>query len=128
MNVTPILESLERAAQCCADPAPLIYRRLFELHPDFESLFVMDRDGGVRGSMLQTCFDILIGMTDGSETSRFLVSAGRAHHTGYGVPEHQFDAMFVAIRDTICGLLGPDWTQDTEAAWESLLAQIAVIE
>ena len=53
----PIMLSLERFGEICADPAPLIYRRLFAQHPDFEDLFAMDTDGGVRGSMLTTCFD-----------------------------------------------------------------------
>ena len=51
MDAGLILDTLERASERCADPAPLIYRRLFELRPEFRSLFVMDTDGGVRGSM-----------------------------------------------------------------------------
>jgi branched-chain amino acid transport system ATP-binding protein len=62
MDARLILDTLERASERCADPAPLIYRRLFELRPEFESLFVMDTDGGVRGSMLTTCFNAITGV------------------------------------------------------------------
>lgn len=123
-----IIDTLERAGEKCADPAPLVYRRLFEMHPDLESLFVMDRDGGVRGNMLQTCITCILGLTESSETPRFLISAGRAQHDGYGVPDDQFDAMFIAMRDTFRDLLGPDWSPEADAAWTGLLAEIAAIE
>jgi hemoglobin-like flavoprotein len=123
-----ILDTLERAGAACADPAPLVYRRLFAAHPHLEALFVMDRDGGVRGQMLQTCLNIVIGLTEDSQTPRFLISAGRVHHDGYGVPEGEFDAMFIALRDTVRDLAGPGWTPEADAAWTALLADIASID
>lgn len=128
MTADLILDTLERAGEKCADPAPLIYARLFAAHPHLESLFVMDRDGGVRGSMLETCLNIILGLLEGSPTPRFLISAGRMQHEGYGVPAGEFDAMFIAIRDTFRELLGPAWTPAMEAAWTRLLADIASIE
>lgn len=127
MAAETILSTLERAGEKCADPAPLVYRRLFELHPEFEDLFVMDRDGGVRGQMLQTCLNIVIGLAEGSETPRFLISAGRMHHDGYGVPGPDFDAMFVAMRDVFQDLLGAGWTARETDAWDGLLKEIAAI-
>ena len=123
-----ILDTLERAGERCEDPSALVYRRLFEMHPELEALFVMDRDGGVRGQMLQTCLNCILGLVENSETPRFLISAGRMHHDGYGVPEDQFDAMFVAMRDTFRDLVGPDWTPAADAAWDRLLGEIAGIE
>ncbi|HAO35743.1 MAG TPA: globin, partial [Hyphomonas sp.] len=69
-------------------------------HPEFEDLFAMDTDGGVRGSMLTTCFDCIIGLTEGSRLPRFELQSARLSHQGYGVPESQLDDMFTAIRDT----------------------------
>jgi hemoglobin-like flavoprotein len=123
-----ILDTLERAGERCADPAPLVYRRLFEMHPDLEALFVMDKDGGVRGNMLETCITCILGLVESSDTPRFLISAGRMQHDGYGVPDGQFDAMFVAMRDTFRDLLGADWSPEADAAWSGLLAEIARIE
>lgn len=122
-----ILDTLERAGEKCADPAPLVYRRLFEVHPHLEHLFVMDRDGGVRGQMLQTCINIVIGLVEKNPTHSFLIAAGRVHHDGYGVPEDQFDAMFHAMRDTFRDLLGAEWTPEADAAWGGLLEDIATI-
>jgi len=127
MDAGLILDTLERASERCADPAPLIYRRLFELRPEFESLFVMDTDGGVRGSMLTTCFNAILGLIEESDTQRVIISSSRFAHDGYGVAQQDFDLMFVAIRDTFRDLLGADWTVDTEAAWNILLTEIATI-
>ncbi|MFN7165186.1 MAG: globin [Hyphomonas sp.] len=128
MSAALILDTLERASEKCADPAPLVYARLFAAHPHLESLFVMDRDGGVRGSMLETCLNIILGLLENSPTPRFLISAGRMQHDGYGVPEGEFDAMFIAMRDTFRDLIGADWTPEADTAWTQLLADFASIE
>jgi hemoglobin-like flavoprotein len=128
MDAGLILDTLERASERCADPAPLIYRRLFELRPEFESLFVMDTDGGVRGSMLTTCFNAILGLVEESDTQRVIISSSRFAHDGYGVAQRDFDLMFIAIRETFRDLLGAEWTPETDAAWTHLLAAIAAID
>ncbi len=128
MSADLILETLERAGEKCADPTPLVYRRLFELRPEFEDLFVMDSDGGVRGSMLTTCFNAILGLIENSPAQRVIISSSRFAHDGYGLSEADFELMFTAIRDTFRDLIGPDWTPETDAAWTQLLADISAIE
>lgn len=128
MTAALILDTLERAGEACADPAPLIYARLFALRPDFEDLFVMDSDGGVRGSMLETCFNAILGVTENNPTQRVIISSSRFAHDGYGVSAADFNLMFIAIRDTLRELIGADWTAETDAAWTQLLADLASIE
>jgi len=123
-----ILDTLERAGEKCADPAPLVYRRLFAQRPEFELLFVMDSDGGVRGSMLETCFNAILGLIEDSSTQRVIISSSRFAHDGYGVSEADFELMFTAIRDTFRDLIGPEWTAEMDTAWVGLLADIAAIE
>ncbi|ABI77861.1 globin domain protein [Hyphomonas neptunium ATCC 15444] len=122
-----ILSTFERAAQACADPAPLIYARLFELRPDFKPLFDMDTDGGVRGSMLETCFEAILGVIEGASSQRVIISAARFSHGGYGVVDEEFDIMFASIRDVFRDLLGARWTGTEEAQWAILLKEIAAI-
>lgn len=117
--------SLERFGAMCADPAPLIYQRLFAQHPEFEGLFAMDSDGGVRGSMLTTCFECIIGLAEGSQLPRFELQSARLSHQGYGVPESQLDDMFAAIRDTCRETLAGEWTPAMEAAWADILSEIS---
>ncbi len=127
MRADLILETLEQVSERCADPAQLVYRHLFSATPNLEALFLMDTDGGVRGSMLQTCLTCILGLIDGSPTPRFIISAARMDHPAYGVREDEFDLMFVAIRDTVRDLLGAGWTPAADAAWTSLLEEIAAI-
>ncbi|MBY9068369.1 globin [Hyphomonas sp. WL0036] len=123
-----IYATFERAAEKCADPAPLIYQRLFELRPEFEPLFDMDTDGGVRGSMVQTCFDAILGLLEGEPSQRVIISSARFSHTGYGLVEADLDLMFGVIRDTFRELLADEWTGEDETAWSNLLQEIAAID
>ena len=122
-----ITASLERFGELCSDPAPLIYARLFAQNPDYEDLFSMDTDGGVRGSMLETCFGCIIGLAEGNELPRYELQAARMTHEGYGVPETQLDAIFIAIRDTCRVTLAEEWTPAYEAAWAALLEDLSKI-
>ncbi len=120
-----IAGTLEQVAERCGDPKDRIYARLFELHPEFEELFVLDTDGGVRGSMLESSFNCLIGIAEEAATPRFELQSARLAHEGYGVRETELDAMFVAIRDVCRDVLGRDWTGAMETEWACLLEKMS---
>ena len=98
MDAGLILDTLERAVERCADPAPLIYRRLFELRPDFEALFVMDSDGGVRGSMLATCFNAILGVLEDSQSQRVIISSSRFSHGGCGLADANLSRILAILQ------------------------------
>ena len=54
MNASPnqIQQSFELAAARCADLAPLVYQRLFEEHPETQTMFRSQGTELVKGSML----------------------------------------------------------------------------
>jgi hypothetical protein len=116
-----IVRSLDAFAERVGDPAPLIYARLFAAHPELERLFAMDRDGGVRASMVETCFVSMLDHAEGGATGRAVVAASRLHHEGYGVPEGMFGRFFAIIRDEARRALGDDWSMETEAAWARMI-------
>ncbi|MEQ9434767.1 globin [Hyphomonas sp.] len=118
-----ILSSLDTFATREGDPAPGIYARLFAAHPELEALFLMDTDGGVRGSMLQQAFECLIDVAEGGRMAGVVLGAERVNHESYGVPDNLFDAFFLAIRDSVKASLADDWTAETSAAWTRLLAR-----
>jgi hemoglobin-like flavoprotein len=122
-----ILDSLDTLATREGDPAAAVYARLFKAHPEFEQLFLMDTDGGVRGSMLQQGFECLIDAAEGGNMAAVLLSAERVNHESYGVPENLFDAFFVAIRDTVQAAMGADWSSEADAAWTRLLARTTTL-
>ena len=45
------------------DPTADVYARLFAAHPELEALFLMDRDGGVRASMMQQALECIVDHT-----------------------------------------------------------------
>lgn len=122
-----ILETLQRVADRHGDAADAIYQRLFAAHPELEALFVMDRDGGVRASMLQQSFECIIDYVGPRLVAPQIIAASRSHHDGYGVPAERFDDLFVAMRDTFRDLLGRDWSSEMEAGWAELLREFAAI-
>lgn len=123
-----IEHTLEQVADRHGDPKALVYARLFELRPDFEDMFVMDTDGGVRGSMLQSSLDCVIGVArNDTQTPRHLLEAARMIHDGYGIEEADLDIMFIAMRDVFRNLLGNDWTPEIDAEWTKLLAELSKI-
>jgi hypothetical protein len=128
INADIIMGTLEAVAERCGDPKEPIFRRLYELDAKFEPLFVMDTDGGVRGSMLETSLNCMIGVAQGqSQTPRLLIEAARMIHDGYGLTEDEVDLMFVAMRDVFRDVMAGDWTGEMEAEWAKLLAELATI-
>lgn len=122
-----ILATLERVAERVGDPAGQIYKRLFEKHPEWEDLFVMDKDGGVRANMLATSFNCMIGIAEGSQTPGNLLAAARLHHEGYGLQDGDMDIMFEIMRDVFKDILHDHWPAQTETAWIWLLSALAHI-
>ncbi len=119
--------TLEAVAERHADPTPLIYARLFAAHPGLEALFHMDRDGGVRASMVQQGFECILDYVGPRLTSPQIIAAARQHHDGYGVPAERFDDFFVAMRDAFRSDLGAGWTPVMEHEWALLLDEFAAI-
>ena len=126
-DASVIVATLEAVAERRGDPAPDVYRRLFATYPDLERLVVMDRDGGVRGSMMQQGLECILDHVGERRFAPQIISAERARHDSYGVPDNRFDAFFVAMRDTFRDVMGADWSPAMEREWAGLLAEFAAI-
>tara|TARA_B100000780_G_scaffold151163_1_gene105616 strand:- start:91 stop:501 length:411 start_codon:yes stop_codon:yes gene_type:complete len=119
-----IVDSLERAA-AAGDPTQAIYRALFLRRPEVEELFVLDRDGSVRGSMLERAIDVILDLAEGGTVSLGVLQGECLQHEGYGVPPELFVEFFEVIRDTLRTRVGEAWTGEMEAAWTVLIAAVA---
>lgn len=120
----PITWSLERAAELGGDPTGRVYALLFARHPEFERLFLLDRTGAVRGSMLANALEALLDMAGPRRYGRGQVAAERANHEAYGVPREHYATFFSVIRDVVCETLGAEWTPDLDMRWRALLSEI----
>ncbi|MCC6919974.1 MAG: globin [Alphaproteobacteria bacterium] len=122
-----IAKSLELAGDRCADPAPLIYARLFARHPDMEHLFWRDTTGSIRGHMLYMALENILDFAGDRSYATNMILAERMNHADLGVPGATFAAFFTAIFETVRELAGADWSPATEAAWQDLLAGLAAL-
>ena len=116
-----ILDSLALWGEVHADPTDSVYALLFSRYPELESLFVMDTDGGVRGSMLQQAFECIMDHVGEKQIAYSLVSTSRILHEGYGVPAGRFDDFFGVIRDSCRADLADEWTDAMEMEWNDML-------
>lgn len=120
-----IAATFEAVADAVGDPVPLIYEKLFQLHPDMEALFVLDNDGAARGNMLAEFLDCLLDLaSDGHYAANHLQTL-RINHDELGVPVDVFPVFFDVVRDSFRSVLGAAWTAEMEAAWAALAREFA---
>ncbi len=122
-----VTSSFELAGMRCVDLTPLVYARLFDAHPELEAFFVMDRDGAVRGSMLAWAIRALMDFGTDEQFGGNLIRAEAINHGGLGVTADKFVLFFAAIADSVCQVLGPEWTPAMARAWAELLAELSGI-
>lgn len=122
-----ITETLERVAALRGDPTTDVYAKLFGKFPELERLFLMDRDGGVRASMMQQALECIVDYVGDRLVAPQIIASSRVHHDGYAVPADRFDSFFIAIRDAFRDILGAEWTPDMERQWAAMLVEFAAI-
>ena len=120
--------SLEFLVRELGDPQTRIYERLYRQHPEVRALFVLDADGGVRGSMLQTTLATILDYSSKGRVDHVSLGAWRSHHLAYEVDAELFARFFIIIRDCAKDALGGDWSMEMEAAWQDLLLQVRASE
>lgn len=120
-----IEQTLELVAAKVGDPSDRIYARLFQAYPQFEALFALDTDGGVRAQMLETSFDCILGAAVGSRTADLLLEAARLQHAEYGIGDTDIHVMFEVMRDEFRDIAGTDWTEAVERDWAHLLEDLS---
>lgn len=120
----PIENSFELAALRCADLTPRVYQRLFERHPETQTMFRSQGSELVMGSMLALTIEAVLDFA-GERRGHFrLIACEVASHDGYGTPRELFIAFFAVIRDTLRDLLGDEWSPEIARAWDQLLVEI----
>ena len=120
--------SLEYLVRELGDPQTRIYERLYRQHPEVQALFVLDADGGVRGSMLQTTLETILDYSAKGRLDHVSLGAWRSHHLAYEVDADLFTHFFIIIRDCAKDALGCNWSMEMESAWQDLLVQVRASE
>jgi hemoglobin-like flavoprotein len=119
-----IERSFELAAERCEDLTPLVYRRLFEKHPEAQAMFRSEGSEPVKGSMLALTIEAVLDFA-GQRSGHFrLIECEVSSHDAYGTPRELFVAFFAVIAETLREIVGADWSPEIDAAWRKLLDEI----
>ena len=121
----PIEQSLEIAAERCPDLSPLVYGKLFALHPELEAMFVLDTDGSGRGSMLSHSLRVLLDLIDERHFGPSFIKAECIRHGYSDLSPERFVAFYPILRDAVREVVGAEWTEAMQLAWEDVLREIA---
>lgn len=109
------------------DPTEEVYRRLFAKRPELEALFVLDRDGAARGNMLAKALECLLDMAGPRAFGVHFIIAEAINHEGMGVSREAYSGFFECIVDVIRDTSGGDWSDEVEAAWAVVLAEVRAL-
>ncbi|HEV7411054.1 MAG TPA: globin [Bradyrhizobium sp.] len=122
--VNLIHRSFELAAERCEDLTPLVYQRLFQEHPETESMFRSEGSELVKGSMLALTIDAILDFA-GDRSGHFrMIECEVSSHDAYGTPRELFAAFFGVIAETLHDILDADWSPEIDVAWRNLLDEI----
>jgi hemoglobin-like flavoprotein len=123
----PIQRSFELAAEHCADLTPLVYRRLFQAHPETVPMFARDTSGLIKGSMLAFAIDAILDFTGSRRGTFRMIACEVQSHEAYGTSPKLFFVFFGVIVETLRELLGADWSTEFDEAWSVLLGEIETV-
>jgi hemoglobin-like flavoprotein len=120
----PIERSFELAAARAEDLTPLVYARLHREHPETVAMFRTQGSDLVKESMLAMTMEAILDFA-GDRSGKFrMIECEVSSHDAYGTSRELFFAFFGVIAATVRELLGADWSDEIEAAWADMLAEI----
>ena len=119
--MTSLIEhSLTLYADQYGDPYTAIYARLYAMDSDYEGMFLLDTDEGVRRNMMRTTLEIISTYLDDPSAAANRVVGAQMSHVTYGV-EDAFHVFFELTRDVIAQSLRDDFTPAHAKAWDGML-------
>jgi hemoglobin-like flavoprotein len=123
--MTNLIEhSFELAAERCVDLTPLVYQRLHRAHPETQGMFRSEGSELVKGSMLALTIEAILDFA-GERSGRFrMIECELTSHDAYGTPRDLFASFFGVIAEALREVLGGDWSQEIDDAWQKLLREI----
>ena len=118
-----IADTLELYAARCGDPYDAAFAKLYAANPDYEGLFFLDTDEGLRRNMMQTTLEMIATYCDNPRSAENLVIGTRLVHLTYEISD-DFDLFFAITRDVMAKGLGDAFTSAHAAAWETMLKDL----
>ena len=114
-EVTLVQTSWEKVVPISDQAAALFYGKLFETDPALKPLFKGDMKE--QGKKLMTMITTVVrGLQNLGELVPAVQSLGK-RHAGYGVKDEHYATVGGSLIWTLEQGLGPDFTEETKAAW-----------
>ena len=115
-----IEQSLEHYAAQHGDPYDAAFQKLVAANADYEPLFFLDTDEGLRRNMMRTTLEIIATYIDDAYAAENLVTGVRLVHLTYEITD-DFDLFFQITRDVIAEGCADIWSDAHTTAWNAML-------
>tara|TARA_B110000971_G_scaffold221427_1_gene268489 strand:+ start:769 stop:1152 length:384 start_codon:yes stop_codon:yes gene_type:complete len=115
-----IEQTLSLYASQFGDPYDAVYAKLYAMDSDYEGLFLLDTDEGLRRNMMRTTLEIISTYLDDRTAAANRVVGAQMSHITYDV-EDAFHTFFDITRDVIAESLGEAFTRAHAQAWNTML-------
>lgn len=113
--------SLAHYAAHHGDPYDAAFEKLYAADPNYQALFFLDTDEGLRRNMMRTTLEIITTYIDNAYAAENLVIGARLVHLTYEVTD-DFDLFFQITRDVIAEGCADIWSDAHATAWSAMLA------
>ncbi|HVZ66022.1 MAG TPA: globin family protein [Lacunisphaera sp.] len=110
-----IKSSFAKVAPIAEQAAAIFYARLFELNPSLRAMF--HGDIAEQGRKLMQTLALAVAGLDRLETLVPAVRQLGLRHAGYGVRDEHYETVGEALLWTLAKGLGPEFTDEMQAAW-----------
>jgi hypothetical protein len=115
-----IEQSLTHYAEQHGDPYEAAFQKLYAANADYEALFFLDTDEGLRRNMMRTTLEIIATYIDDAYAAENLVTGARLVHLTYEIKD-DFDLFFQITCDVIAAGCAAIWSNAHAAAWDAML-------
>ena len=118
-----VKSSWAKVAPIAEQAAELFYGKLFELNPEFKSLFKSDMKE--QGRKLMAMLNTAVNSLDKLESIVPAVQDMGRRHVAYGVKDEDYDTVGEALLWTLEQGLGEGFTEDVKEAWVDTYTLVA---
>jgi len=124
-QVTMVKDTWAQVAPISEQAAELFYGRLFELNPDYKSLFKGEMKN--QGKMLMSMLNTAVTSLDKLDAIVPAVQALGKRHVDYGVVAEDYDTVGAALLWTLDKGLGDAFTDEVKDAWTETYTTLATV-
>ena len=114
-QIALVQSSFAKVVPIAETAASLFYGRLFEVAPEVKPFFKGDMTG--QGRKLMTTLNLVIASLRNLQSIMSAVETLAVKHVAYGVEPDHYAKVGDALLWTLEKGLGPDFTEETRAAW-----------